>query len=191
MYWQIRARPLENSLQAQFYTQLVTSLSLPSIGNLTLDITNFLTANPFLARQVGGHALSHMLYSYIRRSARSAGLSRRQARKMSNRKRRWFVDNIVMHHKRLHDRNREMIVSNARSRIIAKREAMKKKAAALKDQPQKDRDEKMKWRSSADVKNRGQTIRERIDNRKLRARSRWQAVTETILITNQSSNADF
>lgn len=148
-------------------------LGLPSVGGLTLDITNFLTANPALVHEIGGHALAHLLYSHIRRSAYGSGLSRREIRKASNRKRRWFVDNIIMHHRRLHNRNREAIVNNARNRVLARREALEQKSSSLQNQPQKNHDEKTKWRDAADMKNRGQIIRGRIDSRKLRARSRW------------------
>ncbi len=154
-------------------------LGLPSVGGLTLDITNFLTANPALLHEIGGHALAHVLYSHIRRSAHSPSMSRRETRKMSNRKRRWFVDNSVMHHRRLHDRNRETIVSNARSRVLARREALLQKPSLLQNQPQKNRDEKTKWRDAADIKSRGQTIRGRIDSRRLRAKSRWLSVAKT------------
>lgn len=147
-------------------------LALPSIAGVTLDVSTFLSAHPALINEVGGHALAQALYSYMRRSRRR-GVSRREMRKLSNRKRRWFVDNIIMHHKRLHDRNREIVVGDARSRVLARRKAMEKRAAPMSTpELQKDR-ESMKWRNAVSLKDKAVELRGRADARKLRARSRW------------------
>lgn len=134
--------------------------------------------NPALIHDIAGHGLAHVLYSHVRKSSRKKGLSRRMARKMANRKRRWFVDNIIMHHKRLHDRNREMVVSNARTRAL-----MKKKN---KDTPvgrtinktpvvyQKTPD--AKWQQRVVIKDRSNEIRERLEARRMRANSRWASI---------------
>lgn len=153
-------------------------LALPSIGTMTLDVSNFLSAHPALVNEIGGHALAHALYSYTRRAGR--GRSRREMRKMSNRRHRWFVDNIIMHHRRLHERNREIVVSNARSRILARREALKKQQPQLQQQLiKKNQNDANRWRSSTgDLKQRGLALRGRVDNRLLRAKSRWLSVTE-------------
>lgn len=157
----------------------MTFLSLPNIGSLTLDVTGFLQANPGLINQIAGDALTHALHSYSRRSGRRKGLSRRQIRKTTNRKRRWFVDNIIMHHKRLHDRNRAIVVSNARSRALAKREALKKQGVTKYNESflQKER---QKDRQNSNLKDRANTIRGRADARKLRARSRWLSALEEV-----------
>lgn len=148
-------------------------LSLPYLSGLTVNVVNFLQANPDLVREIGGEALQHVLHSHLRRSAkRLFGGSRRQRRKSLNRKRRWFVDNIIMHHRRLHERNREVIVNDARNRVLARRQALKNKMAPLTPE-QRQKEEDMKWRNSEMMKNRAQTIRGRIDSRRLRARSRW------------------
>jgi hypothetical protein len=139
---------------------------------MTLDVSSFLGTHPSLINEIGGHALAHALYSYMRRSRRR-GISRRQMRKLSNRKRRWFVDNIIMHHKRLHDRNREIVVGNARSRVLARRKALEKRTAPMSSpELQKDR-ESMKWRNAVSLKEKAVELRGRADARKLRARSRW------------------
>lgn len=160
----------------------MTFLSLPAIGSMTFDITNFLGAHPSLIHEIGGHALAHVFYSHLRhRPKRRAGFSRRQTRKLVNAKRRWFVDNIIMHHKRLHDRNREIIVSNVRSKILAKREIRKEKPGLLKNQSlHKDHNESTKWRQMVEIKRRGVAVRGRIDARRLRARSRWLTIVESI-----------
>jgi len=151
----------------------VTFVSLPSVGTMTLDATNLLRAHPLMVQELAGHALAHVLYNHVRRVVRKKGLSRRQMRKLANRKRRRFVDNIIMHHKRLHDKNRAMIVSNARSKALARREQAKKEAPSLaKSESLKREDVKMKF-ASRSLKERGEQLRGYNDARRLRTRSRW------------------
>jgi Uri superfamily endonuclease len=152
-------------------------LSLPSIGTMTLNVSNFIALHPGLVNEVGGHALAHVLYSYVRRAGR--GGNRRQMRKLSNRRRRWFVDNIIMHHRRLHERNREIVVSNVRSRVLAKRDAMKKQQhPQLQQSLKKDQNDQTRWRNSkVDLKQKGLAIRGRVDSKMLRARSRWMTLS--------------
>jgi len=120
------------------------------------------------------------LHSFARRSRRRKGLSRREMRKSSNRKRRWFVDNIVMHHKRLHDRNRAIVVSNARSRALAKRESLKKNSPSLQKQSPSfmERHRDNSPQSQNDLREKAKSLRGRVDARRLRARSRWLSVME-------------
>jgi len=101
-------------------------------------------------------------------------------RKSSNRKRRWFVDNIVMHHKRLHDRNRAIVVSNARSRALAKRESLKKNSPSLQKQSPSfmERHRDNSPQSQNDLREKAKSLRGRVDARRLRARSRWLSVME-------------
>lgn len=159
----------------------MTFISLPNIATLTLDATNFLQANPFLIQDFASDTLSHALHSYARRSRRK-GLSRRQLRKSSNRKRRRFVDNIVMHHKRLHDRNRAIVVSNARSRALAKREALKRNPTSLQKQSptfaQRARDNSPQSQSS--LRERAKSLRGSVDARRLRTRSRWLSTLQEV-----------
>ena len=179
MYWKIIAATLENRafFIQKFFSPKLTFISLPSVGTLTLDVGNFLSANPALVHEVAGHALAHALYSHIRRGSRTRGISRRQARKTSNRKRRWFVDNIIMHHKRIHDRNRELVVTNARTRALARRKALEKKEPQLSQSAlQHTRSQSTPWRQKVDLKSRGEELRNRANARKLRAESRWASV---------------
>lgn len=150
-----------------------------SIGTLTLDVRNFLNAHPALINDIAGHAVAHMLYSYIRHS-KKRGLSKRQVRKLKNRKRRWFVDNIIMHHKRLHDRNRELAVSKARQRVQARKKALERaRVEKFQPKPNKEKEEEsMKWRNAVTMKDRGKTLRGRIDTKKSRARTRWTSIAE-------------
>jgi hypothetical protein len=152
--------------------------SLPSIGTMTFDVNNFLSAHPALVNELAGHALAHTFYSYIRRNR--GGLSRRQIRKEMNRKHRWFVDNILMYNKRLHDKNRAVAVEDARSRIIARRKKLEKEALMLQRSTlQKDQDDSIKWRNAVSLREKGSEMRGRIDARRLRARSRWLSVTKS------------
>ncbi len=155
----------------------LTFISLPSVGTLTFDIGNFLTTNPALINEVAGHALAHALYSHMRRGGHNRRLSRRQARKNANRKRRWFVDNIIMHHKRIHDRNREMVITNARTRALNRRKELEKKSPQLSSSTlQHIRSQSTPWRSKVDLKSRGEELRNQALAKKLRAESRWASV---------------
>jgi hypothetical protein len=153
----------------------LTFISLPSVGTLTHDVGNFLTANPALIHEVAGHALAHALFSHMRRG-RSKRISRRQSRKSANRKRRWFVDNIIMHHKRLHDRNREMVITNARTRALARRKELEKKPQIAKTSLQHNRSPHVLLRNKIDLKSRGEEMRSISRAKKLRAESRWASL---------------
>jgi hypothetical protein len=97
-------------------------------------------------------------------------------RKAANMKRRWFVDNIIMHHRRLHAHNRQLIVSNARQRALRKKKGLQldhdqhsfaRQQAKKPDQGQKQ-----------DFRTRIEKMRGRVDDRRMRARSRWLTVTK-------------
>lgn len=159
----------------------MTFISLPNIVSLTLDVSNLLQpgSSSFL-QELAGEGLSKALHSFAQRSGRRKGMSRRQMRKTANRKRRWFVDNIVMHHKRLHDRNRAIVVSNARSRALAKREALKKSSLTPQKQSQTfaQRARDNSPQSQDNLREKAKSLRGRVDARRLRARSRWLSVME-------------
>ncbi len=142
-------------------------LDLISIANFNaISLASSGLMNSPLVHHLVGHEILHVFFSLIHGSRKSR-LTRAQRRKLMNRRRRWFTDNIIMHHKRLHDRNREIVVSSARTRAISK------KLAASTPEPAQDR----KWRDRVDTKDRGETIRGRIDARRMRARSRWLSVS--------------
>jgi hypothetical protein len=151
---------------------------MPSVGTMTLDATSLLRAHPLIVQELAGHALAHVLYNNVRRIVRRKGLSRREMRKLGNRRKRRFVDNIIMHHKRLHDKNRQMIVSNARTRALARRDQAKKESPSLAKPEMKRDDFKMKYTSKS-LKERGEKLRGHNDARRLRARSRWLSVMQT------------
>lgn len=159
----------------------MTFIALPTVGAITLSLSGFVQAHPFLIHQVGGHALSHVFHSYVRYAGRKRSLNPRQLRKARNRKRRWFVDNIIMHHKRLHDKNREIVVGRARDSVLQKRKLMQKESPNLLASSfvrEKPKSESSKWREAVDLRDRGKAIRGRVDARRLRARSRWMSVSD-------------
>jgi len=110
----------------------------------------------------------HIFFSLMRGSRRKR-LTRAQRRKLANNRRRWFTDNIIMHHKRLHDRNREDAIASAKSRIMANKLSDGEETLAAPKQ----------WRERFDVRDRGRTVRGRVDARRMRARSRWMSVLDT------------
>lgn len=124
--------------------------------------------------------MSSLLYSKIFRSARRSGHSRGKARKMANRRRRYFVDNIIMHHKRLHDHNRKIVISSARDRAVARRKELEqgKGKEAQKKLDQKNRQEHTRWTQKPSIKAKSSEIRDRIQTKRIRAESRWAAVMQ-------------
>lgn len=147
-----------------------------SAAPITLGVENFLHAHPELIQEIGGHALMHVFFSYAR-SRRRRGVNRRKMRKASNMKRRWFVDNIIMHHRRLHAQNRQLIVSNARQRALQKKKGLQlsQEQQSFVRQQQKRNPEQG---SKQDFRTRIEKMRGRVDDRRARARSRWLTVTK-------------
>ena len=100
------------------------------------------------------------------------GLTRAQRKKLAMRRYRSFVDNIIMHHKRIHDRNREMAVGLSKP----------KSATRLKDRPTTSPSlspSNTKWRDKFNPRDHTAIIRGRIDARRTRARSRWVSVVQS------------
>jgi len=151
----------------------------PSIGALSMTASGFVGAHPELIRHLAEHVLVHSVYSHIR-GGRKVGAPRRQRRKIANRRRRWFVDNIIMHHKRLHDKNRQSAVDDIRKKALEKREALKKKPQSLQ-QALTSKDDSTKWRDRTNgFKERSMSMRDRVDSRRLRARSRWASISTDV-----------
>lgn len=153
----------------------------PTIGTLTINATNFLTMHPALINELASDALIHALNSQGRRLGGKRSLSRRESRKLKNRKRRRFVDNIIMHHKRLHDRNRKLAVKNARERAMARKKELEqpsllKEEGALQHRRHK---EKSKWQEKVIVKKRSLELQRSAQAKRLRAQSRWASLMQT------------
>ena len=152
-------------------------LFLPTIGSIAFSPSALIASHPMIAYEIAGHTLGHILYGFIKRNRKRRGLSRAQMRKMTNRRRRQFVDNIIMHHQRLAKMNRQTIVGNARERAMARREKTQRKADMKKDQTfEKQQESRKKWQGGVSLKERGQKIRGTIDARRTRARSRWLTI---------------
>ncbi len=145
------------------------SLATSLTGLNTPTITFSGLINSPLAQHLIEHEIAHTLFSLIK-GPRKSRLTRAQRRKTLNRRRRWFTDNIIMHHKRLHDRNREIVVASVRAKVLAKKAAASSGGLAAPSH---------KWRNRTEgSKERGVNIRGRIDARRARARSRWISVQE-------------
>jgi len=152
-------------------------LPLPVIGSIAFSPSALIASHPMIAYEIAGHTIGHILYGFIKRNRKRRGLSRAQMRKMTNRRRRQFVDNIIMHHQRLAKMNRQTIVGNARERAMARREKTQRKADLYKDQSfEKNQEARKKWQGGVSLKERGQKIRGTIDARRTRARSRWLTI---------------
>lgn len=139
-------------------------------STLTLNSRNFLRAHPALMHDVASYGLAHLLYNHIKHF-KGPRLNRRQIRKIKNRRRRWFIDNIIMHHKRIHDSNRDLTIRKAKGRSQQRKKILKSSPKAIESITKGDQD--TKWRNSVSIRERGAKIRGRIDSRRLRARSRW------------------
>lgn len=137
-------------------------ISLANVNAIGLSASG-LMGSPILQHIIGDEIM-HAFFSAIRKSGKSR-LSRVQRRKILGRKRRWFTDNIIMHHKRLHDKNRQIAISEAREK-------------ALSNNSLKKPTESRRWRDRVEIKDRGRIIRGRIDTKRMRARSRWLSVAD-------------
>jgi hypothetical protein len=152
-------------------------LFLPAVGSIAFSPSALMASHPMIAYEIAGHTLGHILYGFIKRNRKRRGLTRAQMRKMTNRRRRQFVDNIIMHHQRLAKMNRQIVVGNARERAIARRDKIKSKVDLQKDQNfEREQEARKKWQGGVSLKERGQKIRGTIDARRIRARSRWLTI---------------
>ena len=107
---------------------------------------------------------------------RKKGLSKSQLKKLMMQRRRRFVDNVVMiHERRLHKKNFEERIDQARNKIIKK---PKKDLSRPSPSPKLNRDKNQsgnRWQSKASPKQ-GEhrtKIQGFIDNQKGKERSKW------------------
>lgn len=68
-------------------------------------------------------------------------LTKAQRKKLLSRRRRLFVDRVVIAHKRIHDKNRDLIIENTKKRLSLKKE---KKSSIS---PYLDKNKDHKWRN--------------------------------------------
>lgn len=113
-----------------------------------------------------------LLFSLVRRRGgyrrRGRPISFAERRRLINRKRRWFTDNIIMHHRRLHEKNREIAVNLTYKRILEKQ---KDKKPILSKQ-------NVSWCQRIDIKSRANLIKQKSRARQRRAISRWGSIIE-------------
>lgn len=166
----------------------MTFLAIPQIDALVFDTSSFISMHPALVHEIASHSLAHVIYSYIKRTCHRRGLNRREMRKIINRRNRWFVDNIIMHHKRLHDYNRQIVIRDARKRAIDKKKFNFADNYKSKSN-EEDNESKIQNRSHFyDTQNYQESEEEkhkreektkeimlRLESRKKRAKSRWLA----------------
>jgi len=164
----------------------VLYLNIPNgVSKFSSNAIKFATNHPSLAREVGVHLVVHSFNSYIR-SGRNLGTKKHLRRKTINQKRRWFVDNIIMHHKRLHDHNRQIAIQDARKRSIAKNIRKKKLPAPELDQEKKLQNRS--WQQRILVKEQIAKMRGRIESSRVRARTRWLSISNKNNCINKGKN---
>ncbi len=112
------------------------------------------------------------VYSLVFGLAGARKMSNAQRKKASRRKSRFFVDNIIMHHKRLHDKNRQITIDLVKKKSQEKEKDKKKQKEELVQKDQR------KWRDKYDRNKRTLAIKERINARRIRAKSSWTALMD-------------
>ena len=63
--------------------------------NLALGKTSLLALQPNLLQDLAIHGFEHVIRRLLKGTKRKRGLSRAENRKLTNRKRRWFVDALI------------------------------------------------------------------------------------------------
>lgn len=112
------------------------------------------------------------VFSWIFGGIGARSLSKAKRKKIARRRYRMFVDNIIMHHKRLHDKNRQITIDLTRRRMFDKSKDAKR------EKEDRERKERNKWRDKYAKNNRAVEIKERINARRIRAKSSWTALIE-------------
>ena len=141
-------------------------------ANLALGKTSLLALQPTLLQDLAIHGFEHVIRRLLKGTKRKRGLSRAENRKLINRKRRWFVDNIIMHHRRLQEINRQKIVSSARERALLRKKNLLN-SSLQRTKPKAKPEINRTWQNGLSMRDKGAKIRGSVDTRKIRARSRW------------------
>lgn len=81
-----------------------------------------------------------------------------------------------MLHKRIHDRNREISIETFKIKAGKGKPTLSRGLPSTS--PELSRDSSSRWRDRAEARNRVISIRGRIDARRIRARSRWESVSQ-------------
>jgi len=154
-------------------------LPLGSIGMISFSPSALIASHPYVFYELAGHAVGHILHGFMKRGRKRRGLNRKQLRKLNNRRRRNFVDNIIMHHQRLANFNRQILISNARERAMIRVEKLKQQSLQKqKDLRKSKSDDKLIKRTmlNSNLRERGKKIRGMNEAKRIRARSRWLSI---------------
>lgn len=137
-----------------------------------IDSTSIGAVSKVLAKNSGELRGGFGARSLLFGSLGNHSLTMAQRKKIARRRFRMFVDNIIMHHKRLHDRNREITIDLTRKKLLDKEKEKKKK------EDDRELKEKNKWREKYAKNSRAVELKERINARRIRAKSSWVAMLE-------------
>ena len=81
-----------------------------------------------------------------------------------------------MHHKRMHDKDRDLVINKAKERLNERKKQVKSKTKSLKYIDNGSKEQRPNWQQTVLIQNRGSDIRGRIQTKKIRARTRWASV---------------
>jgi hypothetical protein len=103
---------------------------------------------------------------------RKKGLTKAQMKKLMMRKRRMFVDNVIMNHKRLHDKSREKIIDETKAKISSK--PSKKKLNMPSNKPEIGPTKSPLKKVKPEQGERDKThIKGSVDNKNQKSKSEW------------------
>lgn len=128
-----------------------------------------------LVKHIALDRIAHGILSLFRKKKKRK-LTRSQRRKLTTKNRRRFVDNVIMHHQRIHQKNRDIVIQEPIELEKRKKLKRKKKKEQQRKKDKETRSNNEKWQNADDLKHKGTIIRGRIDARRLKARSKWLSV---------------
>ena len=112
------------------------------------------------------------LFSMIFGGSRKKKLTRAQRRKRAMRKRRQFVDVVIMHHQRLHEGERQTIKS------LIKRKKAEKALREKRTKQDLERKQKNKWREKHAKNSRAVELLERVRAKRPKTKTTWKDIME-------------
>ena len=112
---------------------------------------------------------------------RKKRMTKAQLKKLMMRRRRMFVDNVIMHHQRLHNQNRQDAIDKTKEKISGRAPSKTKPQSAPKTSPQLSRarpQNQNNFRSNQIAKPQRPTqpksrIKGFVDNERQKSRSKW------------------
>jgi hypothetical protein len=111
---------------------------------------------------------------------RKKGMSKAQIKKLMMRRRRMFVDTVIMAHKRIHDDNREKIIEKTKAKITSRlKDANKPDSHTSKLSAPNKGDNKWKEKVKPKQGTQRTRIKGLVDNERERSRSKWATRVRT------------